>query len=116
MTVRLSTVFRAKRLTLFVTIRSIFPANASDTISLNPSLCLVETPLIPSSEYASYPVLFGGVNLTDMHKYRPEVLCNTSDLDGSYSSIFDFYPLCGRHDVQTACYLSNFVTVTRREE
>ena len=48
---RLSTVFRAKRLTDFVTIRSIFPARASRTISLKPSLLFVFVPLIPSSVY-----------------------------------------------------------------
>lgn len=50
---RLSTVFRAKRLTLFVTIRLIFPASASSIIRLKPSLCFVFKVLIPSSVYTS---------------------------------------------------------------
>ena len=50
---RLSTVFRAKRLTLLVTIRLIFPASASSIIRLKPSLCFVFKALIPSSVYTS---------------------------------------------------------------
>ena len=47
--VRLSTVFLANRLTLFVTMRSIFPARASATIALKPSRRLVLVAEIPSS-------------------------------------------------------------------
>jgi len=46
-----STVLRAKRDTLLVMIRSIFPARASATMFWKPSRCLAEVPLIPSSEY-----------------------------------------------------------------
>ena len=49
MVVRLSTVFRANRLTLLVTIRSIFPARASRIMRLKPSRRLVLTALMPSS-------------------------------------------------------------------
>ena len=51
MVVRLSTVFRAKRLTDLVMIRSIFPASASATMALKPSRCLVLVPVMPSSVY-----------------------------------------------------------------
>ena len=47
--VRVSTVFRAKRLTDFVRIRSIFPAMAAFIMALNPSRCLVLVPVMPSS-------------------------------------------------------------------
>ena len=47
---KVSTVFRAKRLMDFVTMRSIFPARASEIISLNPSLFFTLVPLMPSSE------------------------------------------------------------------
>lgn len=50
---RLSTVFRAKRLTDLVRMRSIFPARASSIILLKPSRFLVFVPVMPSSEYTS---------------------------------------------------------------
>ena len=53
MVTRLSTVFRAKRLTDLVRMRSIFPARASSIILLKPSRFLVFVPVIPSSEYTS---------------------------------------------------------------
>ena len=81
---RQSSVFLAKRLIDLDMIMSIFPAMASFIMSWKAGRCSVFVPLKPSSEYASYPVLFGGVNLADMHKYMLEVLCNTSDLDGFY--------------------------------
>ena len=49
MVVKLSTVFRANRLTLLVTMRSIFPASASATMRLKPSRCLVLVPVMPAS-------------------------------------------------------------------
>ena len=51
MVVRLSTVFRAKRLTLLVMIRSIFPASASAISRLKPSRRAVEVAEMPSSVY-----------------------------------------------------------------
>ena len=51
--VRLSTVFRAKRLTDLVTIRSMRPASASSIIRLKPSRPRVLTAEIPSSVYTS---------------------------------------------------------------
>lgn len=47
--VRLSTVFLAKRLTDFVTMRSIFPSMASLTMLLKPSRCRVLVAEMPSS-------------------------------------------------------------------
>ena len=52
MVVRLSTVFRAKRLTDLVMIRSIFPSNASAIRRLNPSRLAVEVAETPSSVYS----------------------------------------------------------------
>ena len=49
MVVNVSTVLRAKRLTDFVIIRSIFPASASCTMSLNCSRFFVLVPVIPLS-------------------------------------------------------------------
>ena len=49
MVVKLSTVFLANLETDFVMIKSMLPSNADLTILLNPSRCLVEVPLIPSS-------------------------------------------------------------------
>ena len=48
MVVRLSTVFRAKRDTLLVTIRSILPASASPTMRLKPSRFRVLQPVMPT--------------------------------------------------------------------
>ena len=48
--VSVSTVFLANREMLFVMIKSIFPANASAIMRLNPSRFFVFVPLMPSSE------------------------------------------------------------------
>ena len=57
MVVRLSTVFRANRLTDFVRMSPMRPASASSTMQLKPSCLRVDVPEMPSSLYLLTDIL-----------------------------------------------------------